>query len=103
MACTTHTILTRGAAHRYRAVQVTVCPLRNPHPDPLPEYREREWRAELLRHFLRPCPHFLDPADVEEGLFGEIIRFAVADGVEALDTLFALGVHALFAGELFGD
>src|SRR5688572_6763764 len=55
-----------------------------------------------LLHLLRLRPRLFEVADVEEGLLGEVVAFAFADVVEALEGFGDLGVDALLAGELFG-
>ena len=56
-----------------------------------------------LLHLLRLRPHFVDVADVQERLLGQIVGFAVADLLEAAERVGELGVLALLAGELLGD
>src|SRR5688500_18885611 len=56
-----------------------------------------------LLHLLRLRPGLFQVADVEEGLFGEVVAFAFADVVEALEGLGDLGVGALLARELLGN
>src|SRR4249919_1931778 len=60
----------------------------------------------LLRrnaHLLGFLDRFLDAADHVEGLFRQVVTFAVADHLEAADGLLQRDVLALRAGEHFGD
>src|SRR5690348_14985710 len=58
------------------------------------------WRR--LLHALRLLAHFVEGADVEEGLFGKIVGLALGDVFEALERVGNLHVHAFLASELLG-
>src|SRR5262249_13105562 len=57
----------------------------------------------LLAHLLCLFLGLLDRADVHEGAFGQLVPLAVADLLEAADSLGELGVLAGFVGKRFGD
>src|SRR5262245_5058976 len=64
--------------------------------------RKRLAKGSLFE-FFRPRSHVLQRADVEERLLRQIVGFAVADRVEALEVFLDGRVNALLAGELLGD
>src|SRR5688572_2628468 len=73
------------------------------------ERSTRQYRAgdepdasQFNLHRLRLRAHLFQIADVQKCLLGEIVGFAVADGVEALERVGDLGVDALLARELLG-
>jgi hypothetical protein len=56
-----------------------------------------------LLHLFRLRPHFINIADIQERLLGQVVGLAVADFLEAAERVGDLRVDALLAGELLGN